>query len=336
MSISFPPKITVVIPVFNGEGHVKNAIDSVIAQTFSNWELLIVDDGSTDSTISIIDEAAQQDRRIKVLLRESVAKGAPVCRNLGIQSAQSGFIIFLDADDLLLPHCLEQRAQKMLDNQGLDFAVFSQQVISDSSTNSNSIFNLPITERKELISSFLSFRYPWQTTGPIWRLDFIKSLGGFDENYHRMEDPDLHLRALISTNKYLCFYDNPVDSVYFVQEKSHMRTDEFYLNISSDTYRFIEKSWSLLHSKSDIFNNTIHVKRLIEDGFFHMLKYYLLARFNITYTNYLKIILFLNSNSILKFTNTLKLKFISMIFSSDLLIVKKLRLRGLVYRLVFI
>jgi glycosyltransferase involved in cell wall biosynthesis len=334
MSISLVPEVSVVIPVFNGEGHIKNAIDSVIVQTFSNWELLIVDDGSTDNTISIINEGAQLDRRIKVLLRESGPKGAPVCRNLGIQSAQSGLVVFLDADDLLLPHCLEQRVQKMLDNQDLNFAIFSQQVISDSSTNSNSIFNLPITKRKELIRSFLSFRYPWQTTGPIWRLDFLKSLGGFDENYHRMEDPDLHLMALLATDRYACYYECPADSVYHIVQNKITVKDSFYLNVIADSLRFLTKSWEHLKAHPDLFQNQNTINQALESGFFLMLNYYFLAKYKILTADYVKIKSFLLLNSILSFKGRLKLSIIDAVYTSTSEIVRVLRLRGLVFRLL--
>jgi glycosyltransferase involved in cell wall biosynthesis len=328
------PEVSVVIPVFNGEGHIKNAIDSVIAQTFSNWELLIVDDGSTDSTISIINEAAQQDTRIKILLRESGPKGAPVCRNLGIQSAQSGSIVFLDADDLLLPHCLAQRVQKMLDNQDLNFAVFNQQVISDSSTNSNSIFNLPITERTELIRSFLSFRYPWQTTGPIWRLDFLKSLGGFDENYYRMEDPDLHLMALLATDRFACYYECPADSVYHIVQNKNTDKDSFYLNVIADSLRFLTKSWEHLKVHPDLFQNKNTISQALELGFFQMVKFYFLAKYNILTADYVKIKSFLLLNSILSFKGRLKLSIIDAVYTSTSKFVRVLRLRGLVFRLL--
>ena len=333
MSIPFLPEVSVIIPVFNGEGHIKNAIDSVIVQTFSNWELLIVDDGSTDSTISIINEAAQQDTRIKILLRESGPKGAPVCRNLGIQSAQSGLIVFLDADDRLLPHCLQQRVQKMIDNQDLDFAVFSQQAISDSESISNSIFNLSITDRTALICSFLSFQYPWQTTGPIWRLDFLKSLGGFDEKYHRMEDPDLHLMALLATDRFVCYYESPADSVYHVIQNKNTDKDTFYLNVIADSLRFLTKSWAHLKVQPDLFPNQNIINHALESGFFKMLKYYFLSKYNILTADYVKIKSFLLVNSILSFKGRLKLSIIDAVYSSRSDFVRVLKLRGLVFRL---
>lgn len=101
--------VSVIMPARNAERFIRQAIDSVIAQTYKNWELLVVDDGSTDSTIQIVKEYCTQDKRI-FLLHNIESLGMPSApRNLGIQTAQGRYIAFLDSDDMWVPTKLQEQ-----------------------------------------------------------------------------------------------------------------------------------------------------------------------------------------------------------------------------------
>ena len=90
-------KISIIIPIFNAEAYLKQCIQSVIGQTYNDWELLLVNDGSTDSSGTICDEYAICDNRIRIIHKENT--GVSDTRNVGLDLAQGEFIIFLDADD---------------------------------------------------------------------------------------------------------------------------------------------------------------------------------------------------------------------------------------------
>ena len=98
-------KVSVVLPVFNGEQFVSSAIRSVISQTHNNWELLIIDDGSTDTSASICDSFSAEDARILVFHQNN--GGVNSARAKGIDAASGDYISFLDADDTLPPDALE-------------------------------------------------------------------------------------------------------------------------------------------------------------------------------------------------------------------------------------
>lgn len=91
------PKFSIIVPAYNAETTLKRCIESVISQTYDNWELIVVDDGSADSTLSICNEYVGQDSRIMVLHKEN--GGVSSARNLGIEKASGDWISFLDADD---------------------------------------------------------------------------------------------------------------------------------------------------------------------------------------------------------------------------------------------
>ena len=94
------PLITVIVPIYNGEKYLSSTVQSVIDQTYGNWELILVDDGSTDRTASIIDNFVGFDRRIKKIALSESSGGPAHPRNLGLDLAKGEYIAFLDADDL--------------------------------------------------------------------------------------------------------------------------------------------------------------------------------------------------------------------------------------------
>src|SRR5689334_11102780 len=101
------PRVTVVTPVYNGAAFLREAIDSILQQTFTDFEYLIIDDGSTDATPDLLREAARVDGRIRVVTRE--AAGVAVARNTGLSLARADLIAHQDADDLSLPDRLARQ-----------------------------------------------------------------------------------------------------------------------------------------------------------------------------------------------------------------------------------
>ena len=113
------------VPVYNRKEFVTEAIESVRNQTYDEWELIVVDDGSTDGSQQVIQQQAFQDDRIKLLHRDREPKGAPTCRNIGANYASGDYVIFLDSDDLFASWCLEERVACFCKHTEADFLVFS-------------------------------------------------------------------------------------------------------------------------------------------------------------------------------------------------------------------
>ncbi len=106
------PLVSVIIPAYNAETFIKKTLESVLAQTYKNLEVLVVDDGSQDRTAEIVERVAQRDRRV-ILLRQSNA-GVAAARNLAIQKSSGEYIAPIDADDVWFPKNLEKQVQCML------------------------------------------------------------------------------------------------------------------------------------------------------------------------------------------------------------------------------
>ncbi len=102
------PLVSVIMPTYNAQRYLSESINSVIAQTYNNWELLITDDCSSDDTLTIAKKYAETDPRIK-LFKQQQNQGAGAARNNSIMNANGKYIAFLDADDLWLPEKLEKQ-----------------------------------------------------------------------------------------------------------------------------------------------------------------------------------------------------------------------------------
>ena len=105
--------VSIIMPSYNTGGYIKNSIESVLAQTYENWELIIVDDCSTDDTDSIVGQFS--DKRIRYLKNEKNS-GAAISRNYALREAKGRWIAFLDSDDLWLPEKLEKQIAFMKNN----------------------------------------------------------------------------------------------------------------------------------------------------------------------------------------------------------------------------
>lgn len=112
--------VSIIMPMYNSADFVAQSIDSVIAQTYHYWELLVVDDVSTDNSVEIVREYAQRDSRIR-LLQNPINSGAAVCRNYALREATGRWIAFLDSDDLWLPEKLAKQVPFMV-NHGYHFS----------------------------------------------------------------------------------------------------------------------------------------------------------------------------------------------------------------------
>ena len=99
------PLISIVIPVFNGEKFIKNCVESIVVQTIKEIQIIIVDDGSQDNTLSILRILESKDERIEVIHQNNA--GVSAARNIGLQAVQAEWVLFVDADDKIEPdYCL--------------------------------------------------------------------------------------------------------------------------------------------------------------------------------------------------------------------------------------
>lgn len=133
--------VSVIMPAYNCEKYVIEAINSVLAQTYKNWELLVLDDGSKDNTLQIIEEFSQKDSRIKAL-PNGKNMGVSATRNRGIELASGDWIAFLDSDDMWEPLKLEKQFE-VVDNKSAEFLFTGSTYINEVGEPFKGIFEVP-------------------------------------------------------------------------------------------------------------------------------------------------------------------------------------------------
>lgn len=144
-------KISIILPLYNASRFIGEAIVSVQAQTHTDWELLVVDDVSTDNSAAIVQKYAAKDKRIK-LLQHSKNAGAAQARNTGIKNATGRYIAFIDADDVWLPNKLEKQLQFMHTNK-LAFTYSSQLLIDANGKEKGRFITKPVIDYRSMLKT---------------------------------------------------------------------------------------------------------------------------------------------------------------------------------------
>ncbi|QED39128.1 glycosyltransferase family 2 protein [Antarcticibacterium arcticum] len=149
------PLVSVIMPAYNTSNFIAEAIDSVIKQTWAHWELIIIDDVSTDDTVEVVNSFSAKEDRIH-LIKNLSNKGPGVARNLGIEKAKGSFIAFLDSDDQWLPYKLETQIGFMQQND-LEMSFSSYYLLKENEEQPFAIVQAPevLTYRKLLKSNYV-------------------------------------------------------------------------------------------------------------------------------------------------------------------------------------
>lgn len=203
------PVISCIIPTFNRALLLKDAIESTLNQTFKNWELIIVDDGSTDETEKVVREYTRKDSRIKFFRNDK--KGQASARNYGLLRSNGKYIAFLDDDDVSLPHRFESQL-KASKNSGNNFIVSGYQV-RDRQTG-----KLMSEHKLELRGAGAGFPSRW-----LISKELLSQTDGFKEDFPSMEEIELSYR--LSELEIFALHDEIV-SILYPTENSVSRVRE--------------------------------------------------------------------------------------------------------------
>jgi glycosyltransferase involved in cell wall biosynthesis len=242
------PVVSIIVPIYNRKDLLSETADSVLAQTFTNWELILIDDGSDDGSADIAAQYSVKDSRIKFLKRDRMPKGASVCRNIGLAAARGEYIIFLDSDDLLAAYCIERRLKYISDNPDQDFWIFPMLLFRLHPDDMRILQNVSTAE--DPLDRFLKRENVWLMSSPIWRKSSLEKIGGFNENYLSFQDWEINTRALISGLK--CSYAvNAVPDNFYRQHNGHnISNTRFTAQHNSSNARMIICTWEILKEYS--------------------------------------------------------------------------------------
>jgi glycosyltransferase involved in cell wall biosynthesis len=188
------PRVSVVMPVYNGAAFLAASIDSVLAQTLEDFELIVVDDGSTDGTAAIIATYAARDSRVRPLAKPN--SGIADTLNQGLAAARAEWVARLDADDIMLPTRLERQLAFVAAHADLIAAGSYYEIIDEHGACHGSREPLPRT--REELRHFLDSREPMSFLHPsmMFRRQAALDLGGYRKAAEPAEDVDLFARML--------------------------------------------------------------------------------------------------------------------------------------------
>lgn len=240
--------VSIIIPIYNRQGFISETLDSILLQTYSNWECIIIDDHSTDNTFDILQSYALINAKFQVHKRpKNFIKGANSCRNYGYTLSKGDYIQWFDSDDIMLPTMIEDKIIKIKSNNSdivinrLGFfkneisCFFTDNRISIESTS----YNFPF--------EFFAGNFWFGTPQPLFKKSFLspqKKL--FTTKLNRNQETELFVRLLIQNpkisflNDVLCLQRNHEHSIsgkydLLVQEKKYL--------IDFPAYKLLYKSF---------------------------------------------------------------------------------------------
>lgn len=198
------PRVSVIMPFLNAQAHLAEAVESVIGQTFTDWELLLVDDGSSDDSPRIARDFAGRDARIRLLPPDPARRGAAAARNRGIAAARGDYVAFLDADDLYKPGKLAHDVAA-LDADGEAAWVYgATRWFYDGEHRRDHVERLGLRLDRRYPPPDLLNRIILEergdipcTCGVMIRRSALEVVGGFEERFALYEDQSLWVKLLL-------------------------------------------------------------------------------------------------------------------------------------------
>lgn len=169
--------VSIIVPVYNVENIINNCLNNLLNQTYSNIEIILVDDGSKDDSLIMCKKRAKEDKRVKVYSKKN--GGPSSARNLGLKKAKGDYLIFVDSDDYLHQNAIELMVNSIKDN---DVLICNYNYLIGDNIKANKNF---VMDKFDFIE-FVTFNDCWEPWGKLFKTEVIKKK--FNEKYYIAED----------------------------------------------------------------------------------------------------------------------------------------------------
>ncbi|HBQ97955.1 MULTISPECIES: glycosyltransferase family 2 protein [unclassified Roseofilum] len=226
------PKISVVIPVYNGEETIKETIQSILNQTFEDFEIVVINDGSNDSTLEII--STFKDRRLNVFSSEN--SGLSAARNRGITNAKGEYISFIDADDMWTEHKLEEQLKALQSNSWASVAYSWTNFVNENGKFLRS--GCRINANGDVFLQLLRINFIQSGSNLLVKTKALARVGNFDESLDAVEDWDMWLR-LAESYQFVCV---PLPQILYRVSSSSTSMSSQVLKMEQCILQVIEKT----------------------------------------------------------------------------------------------
>jgi len=262
------PLVSIIIPTYNRAHLIGETLDSVLAQTYTNWECIVVDDGSTDNTTEVIKNYLDKDPRFQYHHRPADRpKGANACRNYGFELSEGEFVNWFDSDDIMHPSKLKTQI-KALKNSELNFSVCQTMVFVETIENIKGLKH-PSVCSDNVFEDYITKQIVWLTQAPLWKRNFLLALDElFDEELQSSQEWEFHTRILYSNREY--HYTN--EALVFVREHKNslsynVENERRYLNYFLSRYKIYILFKENLNEKTTQYLRNhliVYFKKLVE------------------------------------------------------------------------
>ncbi len=238
------PLVSIIVPCYNYGHFVGEALDSVLAQTYENWECIVVDDGSTDKTKEVVTRYEEKDSRIKYVYQQN--QGLAASRNLGISLSRGTYFQFLDADDKIESRKLEFQLSVLENNVAIDIVYGSVRLFDAASmekrpspqNGSGDSMSNQLSGSGEIILRSLIQNNLMVVNAPLIRSKVAKAVGNFDGDVKGIEDWDYWIRCAAKGHHFQYCYSDQTDALVRFHPNSMSRDNRLML---SSTLRLRDK-----------------------------------------------------------------------------------------------
>lgn len=199
--------ISVIIPTYNRAQLLGETLQSLMNQTFQDFEVLVIDDDSTDQTEEVVKEFSVVDLRFKFFKRPSgIPKGGNSCRNYGFDLAKGTYLKWIDSDDLLVPNALKLQVESLM-SSGCDLSICSSRVFFDGDIQKTSKVWGNI-ESEATVSNFLQAKFRWHTGAGLWRKSYFSNTPPWKEGLMNSQEWLMHVTQLVNRVKLVKIFNS--------------------------------------------------------------------------------------------------------------------------------
>ena len=237
-------EVSIIIPVYNRAQYISKTLDSIIDQTFKNWECIVVDDGSTDHTLEVVKFYENKDNRIKLYQRpEQLKKGANACRNFGFSKSEGQYIQWFDSDDLMFKDLLKAKTHYLNTNKLSQFCL-CQMIFFEEINGQFKQLQTTNIKYKDLLLDYVSGKITIGTQTVFWRKSFLENKQLFDQDLTQSQDLEFNSR-MFQNNPKGGFIDQPL--IWYRQAEDSISSN--YLNVIENHYQsFLEVRRRIINS----------------------------------------------------------------------------------------
>lgn len=289
--------VSIIIPTYNRANLISETLDSIIIQTYTNWECIIVDDGSTDNSFEIINKYVKKDSRFQLFSRPTNRmKGANACRNFGFEKSKGDYIKWFDSDDIMYTNFIKSQVIILENEKKYDFCICLADSFMDN-TSKKITFKANRTPSNDKLTAYLTKNHYFFTASPLWKKSFLNNKTLFDEELSDSQESDFHFNILSKPTNYIY----TADVLFSIRRDGNLSITQDYANEKSSNLsrlKFFLKAFQIIKKNEElddknlllnyvlyrqlILINYLCIKNLTLDSFKY--SYYCIK--NIFYSNY--------------------------------------------------